>query len=90
MKGGSTKDVTAQIVSKLKRWIEPPKFQVEMETALALRLDGTGEWLFTMSEFMDWRKGSRLNEPNLDLDKQQNILWIHGTFDINQRVISPY
>jgi hypothetical protein len=66
----------ADILSELRRWLDPPKFAVEFEKALNMREEGTGQWLFEHRDFLRWDQisGSCDSEPKL----HERCLWVVG------------
>ncbi|KAJ3774980.1 hypothetical protein FB446DRAFT_701867 [Lentinula raphanica] len=51
--------------SKLKEWLAAPDYSIHFTTAFNKRVDGTGQWIFKDSTYLEWKENA-------------GILWIQG------------
>jgi hypothetical protein len=72
----------ADILSELRRWLDPPKFAVEFERALNMREEGTGQWLFEHRDFLRWDQigGPKMSVGSCEseLKLHERCLWVVG------------
>ncbi|KAJ4295630.1 hypothetical protein N0V90_007643 [Kalmusia sp. IMI 367209] len=65
----------ASIVARLRQWIHPPEFALELENAQYMREKGTTEWLFDNPTFAQWNNKNA--EGGVHWPKDM-VLWVHG------------
>ncbi|KAL9038109.1 MAG: hypothetical protein Q9214_005412 [Letrouitia sp. 1 TL-2023] len=56
-------------------WLSKSNYEDKHRQSLQQHHDGTGEWLFSKEEFMDWRNGVQLSEEGAPVP---STLWLYG------------
>lgn len=67
---------TSQRHNDLRRWLAPPNFSTNADSARVVRRKGTGSWIFDEPSFQLWRSGFRRH------------IWLYGLSGCGKTVLS--